>query len=702
MRRIISLGLSLLLVLCALFPMQVEADTQSPTREINVVYDDSGSMYGNGVDRWCQAKYSMEVFAAMLGESDKMNVYYMSDYEYSTDAAPRIVLNGADGAAANVAKIHTATTLAGNTPFNSVIKAYSDLEQAQADEKWLVVLTDGEFQGVDGSQGIDSYFAGKAADINIMFLSMGIGAAGITENQSNGIYYVAAQDSGQILNNITGICTRIFNSNRLEIDVSSKDISFDVPMGELIVFAQGANVEINGIEKEDGTLIKSSTTPVTVSYSQCDATNYNNAPDTDLLGSIATFKDDFVAGSYSVDVSGAETIEVYYKPNVQVAAYLSDIEGNSVSDLSNLEAGEYTITFGFVKSGTEEKVADSELLGEVTYSATVTNNGVTHENTYGNGDKILLEEGPLQIDVVASYLDYNTVTTSLSYDIYKNKEVTFTVEEDPQYVVTSDGIQDTSPIRLKAQVDGREFTQEEWDSVEMPTVTFADEDLDYEMDELLIEKSDEIGVFLVTPQLPEGKPSTGTYTDTDFQLTYRQSFGDETWQGYLDGTVKMQDQRSWLVRNRDLVIKLAILLLILFILAGYLPCFKKYLPKTLQNKPRIRTTSDEPGEDTDDKSGNVEKSAASMILPYVPQRASIKYFVGSGFTKMSVKAIGGGRMRLTNAKAFKNKDVKIEGERVDENNSKRRDFGAGSWIEAKRKEGITYTCYLDQKVNKKK
>ena len=49
----------------------VNADESLPTRVINVVYDDSGSMIKNknkNVDTWCQAKYSMEVFASMLGE----------------------------------------------------------------------------------------------------------------------------------------------------------------------------------------------------------------------------------------------------------------------------------------------------------------------------------------------------------------------------------------------------------------------------------------------------------------------------------------------------------------------------------------------------------------------------------------------------------------------------------------------------------
>ena len=120
-----------------------------PKSVINLVYDDSGSMIysdGSKVDRWCQAKYAMEVFAAMLGTNDTMNIYYMSDFESGGKWAPSISLKGADGAKTNVSKLHDTVTAAGNTPFASVTSAYNDLKNIQADEKWLVVLTDGQFQ----------------------------------------------------------------------------------------------------------------------------------------------------------------------------------------------------------------------------------------------------------------------------------------------------------------------------------------------------------------------------------------------------------------------------------------------------------------------------------------------------------------------------------------------------------------------------
>ena len=65
---------------------------------------DRYSTNGGQVDTWCQAKYSMEVFAAMLGDTVTLNIYYMSDYQSGTGSAPRLTLQGKDGAATNVSK----------------------------------------------------------------------------------------------------------------------------------------------------------------------------------------------------------------------------------------------------------------------------------------------------------------------------------------------------------------------------------------------------------------------------------------------------------------------------------------------------------------------------------------------------------------------------------------------------------------------
>ena len=708
----------LVFIMIVLF-LQVDsnASEQGPTRQINLVYDDSGSMYENYAnqgkeDKWAYAKYSMEVFAAMLGEKDTLNVYYMSDYVYDLKKEPRIIINGNDAAEVNVGKIHDQKTEASETPFNSVRKAYSDLTGSNADEKWLVILTDGAFQGTGSDESddtevaqvkknIEDFLSQKSDDIKVTYLSMGSDAIKISSAEDKNIFVENASDSTDILNKITGISTRVFNSNRLDVNGEKKSFSFDIPMNELIVFAQGSNVEIKGIKNSENTLISPTEKIVEVKYSDCDASNYDNSPVTDLKGVIAYFNEDFQAGDYSLDIEGAQTIEIFYKPNVDVAAYLTDSEGKEVTDMSDLEQGEYTISFGFVKSGTKEKVGNSQLLGNVRYEAGVTNNGKTHENLYTDGDKISLEEGALAIDATAYYLDYNRVSSHLDYSVFKNKEVTFNTISSPVFNVTSTGIEANDYIEIEAKLDGHEIGEEQWEKMEVPSVRMKDEPRSFKLSDPTIEKTDKAGIFRISPALEGERPSAGTYTDTTYEIKYEQTIGSETWSGSGEDTLHLTDSRSWFERNRDLLVKLFVLAGIIAFFIGYLPFIKRYLPKSLQRYPKITFN---PGRGkrrgkTDTRyNGLTTKGILTTILPYCAQTAKIRFAPEGVAANLLVKAAKGRRMKIVNEENFiDDKNILFGGQMLA---PRQKDYIIPAGINITTnypRIGGTYICNLNQK-----
>ncbi len=683
------------------FAIDASAATNSPSRVINIVYDDSGSMIetdGVKVDTWCQAKYAMEVFAAMLGQNDTMNVYVMSDFVSNTTAGPKVVLDGKEGAKANVAKIHEMLTKATDTPFNSVRKAYSDLTKVKADEKWLVVLTDGEFQGIGGTSAIDAFFAKKQDAIKVMFLSMGPKADKITENVSENIFTEEAKSNDQILNKITSICTRIFNSHRLDVNVTSKTFSFDVPMGELVVFAQGANVSINGIKNSEGKLFKSSKTPVSVKFSEKAATNFDDVLIAEnLVGSIATFNEDFVTGTYTVDVTGAETIEIYYKPNVEIAAYLTDSKGNEVTDLSDLEAGDYTINFGFVKGGTKEKVEQSELLGDVSYIAEVTNNGKKHSQNYSSGSKITLEEGSLSINVVAHYLDYNTVSTLMEYTVFKNKKITFSVQENPTFIVNKEGFAEQKCIVLKATIDGKDFTNEQWGLVGIPVVKFLEEQ-DFEMGPFKVEKGEEAGIYYVYPSFSEKGPTSGIYQNCQLTVEIDEHQGIESWKGYEMITLNLQDNRSWFEQNKELIIRLIVLGIILFLVLGYMPFIKHYLPRKLKANPKIDVRMRKPGVPPLPTTGTYRKFLFTTLIPYIPESGRVDFVPGSvsGVPALEIKGAGKKMFIIKNFADYAgNNNVTFNGSSIKKDTKKFAPKSAGLVCSVTH-DGRVYTCKLNK------
>ncbi len=795
------------------------AVSSEPDRVINLVYDDSGSMISSGgqlVDTWCQAKYAMEVFAALLGEHDTMNIYYMSDFDSNASAGPKLVLSGSDSQQTNVSKIHDTVSRAGNTPFGAVRKAYSDLEALKADEKWLVVLTDGEFQNVND---IDGFFAQKAADVNVMFLGMGPDADAITENTSAGIFFKKAETNREILHEITEICTQIFNSHRLEVNVSARTVEFDVPMGELVVFAQGANVTVNKITGENGKEYLCSTQPVTVQYSEQAATNRTDfTVARDLKGSIATFKDDFDSGKYTLDVSGADTIEVYYKPNVQIAAYLQDMTGAEVTSMTNLKTGDYTITFGLVKAGTDRRVNESELLGEVTYSAVISNNGEELTDVH-SGDRIHITEGELEIDAEARYLEYHTVSTHLSYSIFEDKAVGFNVSGgvgEKAYTVSNGGAGFGEPIELTMDVSGG-ITEEQWAQLELPEVAITGENA-YMFGQPRVEKSPEPGVYLIYPTEPDGGLSDEKYTGFDYTVKLDTRVGEASWAGEVqghaevndsrtrvtsitvgdspdysvttegldnseaitvkvgfegdapdadywermplldveivdgdgssrygdftvkkgseigeyrlypnlrtglmsydiydgydftvsypggegllgydgsaEGSVRVTDNRTWLERNLQLVIRILIIAAIVLLILGYIPPFKKYLPKSLKRRPTIDCSPNKRGVHAATANGKYVKKLSSTIIPYKAERGTIKFVPqgAPGVAQLQVKAAGGSGMLIMNVKSYAGKDnVQFNGSPLEEGRTKPYPISAGTLITVDTKE-FTYTC----------
>ena len=818
MKKICQSGLVILLVFGLLLPLCAPLDAAAvsgPSRVINVVYDDSGSMY-SGTDLWSQAKYAIEVFAAMISDTDTLNVYLMSDFVAATPVkTPRLRLRGSSRAEANVREVHAMmTTDAQGTPFGPVRQAHDDLAAATADEKWLVVLTDGEFNDANNS-AVNNYFQGKNQDVSVYFLAVGPQAAVINQDERNHVFFDHARTGHEVLNKITEMCTRIFNSNKLAVSMASQHIAFDIPMRELIVFAQGKNVSVNGIVDGSGTLIQCDDL-VHVQYSTQPATNYPDAPyDSGLNGYVAIFSRAFPAGDYTLSVSGADTIEVYYKPDVEIQVYLTDEAGQEISE-SKIEADEYTLNFCFVQSGTTARLTKSELLGDIAYLAEVISDGVQHDKVYTQGDRILLAEGLHRIEAYAQYLEYNYATTSLVLHVFRDKAITFSTVggEDAPFRLTEHGFSPHGPIRLEAQLDGQNFTDEQWarlggltasggegiafrvekgatgevliypeftgasradaegavgqitarieaamtqqgdetwagegrfpvrieagyrdmvftlasapvyqldktgfvngDEPIVMRARFADSELTADdwaamtqlptvsvaegtVGDFRVEKGENIGEYAIYPTLYKDSVSKTEVADTELLVHYSQQVGSEVWSGAGDSAngfgLSVHDTRSWCERNRDEIIRWAIIGAIALLILGYVPPFKKYLPRSLKSTPTIHSTPRRPGPIPAPARGQVTRSLISKIIPYKAETGTIRFVprgVG-GAPALKVRALSGHSMKLLNARQYAGRvHILFNGDFIPEG-TRTRPITVGVSLEVET-DTMTYTC----------
>ena len=672
-KRVICLFVfAFLFISVAINPILFAQDDKPKSRLISLVYDDSNSMIKNDdgvyVDTWCQAKYAMEVFAAMLDTNDTLKIFVMSDFMDRTNSAPRLIINGKDNVDESVERIHSMLTTARGTPYSAVKMAFGSLASSVADEKWLVILTDGEFTDASNA-AVNSDFSRfvKNRDVRIIFLAIGDKTSEIAENEDAGIFSEKAETSERILVELTNICNRIFQRNFLEFQDKSKyQLNIDIPMKEILVLAQGTNIELKGLRGEKANYLPNSSVDVT--FSEKAALNHLNDPgilvDRNLKGTVSTFEQ-LPAGTYRLDLKGASTANVYYKPDVKIG--LKIFSGNmEVTDKNKLVGGDYRVEFGFMNDKNE--FIQSELLGNVDYSAALYSNGKLVNEKIPSGTTLPLAQGETKIDLTAKFLDYNKVDTSLRYRVLKPASplsLKYNRLQD-DYKLSSFG-SDESGFLVSVSQDGKHLPKEQWDTMELPTVS-SDRNIDF-----AVRKGKEVSTFEIIPSWNEGNKFETETGEAKIKITAEMLYDEQLSKGESTTSFNVVDDISRLERfkywySKYGTISIALIFLIVAIL-GYLPFIKKYLPKRLNRRPVIRETSADYSSIRAPNThyGKCRISLLSTYLPYIPQTAEIVFLprgVSRGFGNiLRVKAAGGGRMMLKNAKDFAGKtNLKFNGD----------------------------------------
>jgi hypothetical protein len=129
-----------------------------------------------------------------------------------------------------------------------------------------------------------------------------------------------------------------------------------------------------------------------------------------LNGVVASLRD-VPKGRYSLDIAGETTVEIYYKPVVNIGIKL--FKGRREIKTQDVEEGNYQIQYGIVNEAGE--FFESSLLGKVDYEATAQNGG--RITPIKSGDTINLQEGELVVNVSSHFLEINTAENSVTHRI---------------------------------------------------------------------------------------------------------------------------------------------------------------------------------------------------------------------------------------------------------------------------------------------
>lgn len=136
---------------------------------IAVVYDNSGSMVAD--KRIEYAKYSLQILLSMVDAQDELVIVAMNEKAGKQILTPDLKTGDRSAVVRQVMNEELISSAFGSaTPYNTVTKALTELEKrgmqttasagdGEAEkEYWLVVLTDGSFQGLSVSSGLEDSF----------------------------------------------------------------------------------------------------------------------------------------------------------------------------------------------------------------------------------------------------------------------------------------------------------------------------------------------------------------------------------------------------------------------------------------------------------------------------------------------------------------------------------------------------------------
>lgn len=569
--RILS-SLLLMLIMIGTFatiPLRISAADVTKVEksyDIAVVFDNSGSMYYQSYG-WCRAKYAMEIFASMLNyDKDKLYVYPM--WEVTTDGsqpssggsyAPIEIKSKSD-----IDKISNLYTVnPSNTPFAPITEAYEYLSgSSNADEKWLIILTDGAFNQDVRGQGsnfdLQARVSGLASDdIKVQYLGFD-GAIELQADEANNFFAKKSSDVS-LKDDLIDICNLIFQRSVLPSDrLNGEVLNLDLSMKNVIVFAQGGNAKITSLKDSNGNEVAILLDSGQRKYSNIKATGYAQAlVDTSLAGQVVTFSD-CPKGEYTLTYSGADTIEIFYEPNVDVDISFVNSDGQIVDNPDDFVSGEYTVSSKIVDASTGEDVTSHELMGKdvelKTYVKKSNDSGYTE---YPEETTITFEPNEsVDIYIEGKYLEEYKITSKddSKFDwltgLYVKKssvDIKLSISAEQTWYKLKDH-DEWKPVKVSLFIDGQPLTEEQLANTEL-TIT-ASGDLKYRCEPIQGESA--YNVYIAQNESGEyTEPNTGKY-----KLSATATYVDE-----YDNEVKASEESaefeigkygaflSWLLRN---------------------------------------------------------------------------------------------------------------------------------------------------------
>jgi hypothetical protein len=603
-----------------------------PNRIISIVYDDSNSMLENQKTTWSHAKYALQVFSALLEENDELSVFLMSSFlPGSNRTNPDIMISGRSGS--RVSELLNGMTArdTGGTPFRSVQVAYEYLRKSATadDEKWLIILTDGDFNDNPNLNEEYNKYISKLNGLKILTLAIGPDVDPKKLPVANNSTYVyKANVDEEVTLEIANIAKRVFNRAELS---NLKSFELGIPVSEIIVFAQGDDVKVELGNLSGAAISKRMNVEVgdaDIPFATSNSKYVGNIRAATLRGQLVYITpasgSDFIdiQKNVTLDITGSSSIRIYYKPKVEIEVYLSKPNGERVED-DRIHSGSYTINANIMypNDPTKTSLIDLNLLGNLQFEFEIINNDKVIScgvNACRVGSTISIERGTLDVKVVGRYLTYNTISEYINFKVLAPPQpVTLTINKKNEGYILSN-IENEQPIEVEISQDGVIISKEKWDLLHLEDVHVTGGSLEYE-----VIKSDVIGILYIYPKYKNGDPYLSQNKDFDLNIDVSFLYDEGINEGKITEPIGIIDDLSSLDRFIDFLrkhgIKLLIFVLTIIYIIGML-----VKPRFLRGFKRGYRVVKEDEYGGDREENKVRAIIKRKYIPFVAERAILK------------------------------------------------------------------------------
>ncbi len=219
------------------------AEVHAAGRAVAVLYDDSGSMISPR-SRWIGANFSLQVMSALLVEGDEL---YLAKMNAQPQPRRTVVPGDVDAFLASLQREPPPQPKA-DTPYDAVDDLLEALGRSSAGQKWLIVVTDGEFTNFNTSAAqaqIDRIV--RPLGIKPVFVLIersGSFDAARFWNSAAGAAVVEASKASQLPQRMEELAALLTgrDSNGLALDRSGSEVqvSTKFPLRGLVVLTQGS------------------------------------------------------------------------------------------------------------------------------------------------------------------------------------------------------------------------------------------------------------------------------------------------------------------------------------------------------------------------------------------------------------------------------------------------------------------------------